>query len=103
MRATMNRLTRIAARLGVAILCAIAGLYLADFGYFRYRLSKNAPGNPLKSEQIQSIYAIPHKDGRAEFVFGPKQTVTCVRSIFPHMGSTPCWYLERNAQRPIQM
>lgn len=99
----MNRLTRIAARLGVAILCAFAALYLADFGYFRYRLSKNTSGDPLRNEQVQPLYAIPHKDGREEYVFGPKQTVTCVRSIFPHMGNTPCWYLERNAQRPIQM
>jgi hypothetical protein len=99
----MNRLIRIAARLGGAILCAVAVLYLADFGYFRYRLSKNTPGDPIKTEKIEPTFAIPHKDGRAEFVFGPEQTVTCARSIFPHMGNPPCWYLERNAQRPIQM
>jgi hypothetical protein len=99
----MSLVTRIAVSAGVAILCAAAALYVGDYIYFRYRLSKKAPGDPLETIEIRATYAIPHKDGRAEFVFGPKETVTCAHSIFPHMGDAPCWYVERTAQKPIQM
>jgi hypothetical protein len=99
----MSLVTRVAIRTAVAILCACATLYLGDYIYFRYRLSKRTPSDPLETMQIRAIYSIPRKDGRAEFVFGPKQTVTCVHAIFPHMGNAPCWYVQRSAQEPIQM
>jgi hypothetical protein len=99
----MSLATRIATWTAVAALCACAVLYLGDYLYFHYRLSRRTSSDPVDTVQIRATYEIPHKDGRAEFVFGPKQTVTCVHSIFPHMGDAPCWYVERSAQAPIQM
>jgi hypothetical protein len=99
----MNRLIRFALRglLGAVFLVAL--IWLGDYLSFRFRLSKGTPGNPIQSVRIQMTYAIPHKDGRAEYVFGEPQMVTCVRSIFPHAGDPPCWYLTKTASKPIQM
>jgi len=97
------RISCIALRAGLAILLLIALVYLGDYISVKYRMHKNIPGDPLEAVQVQRTYAIPHKDGRAEFVFGPRETQTCVHSIFPHLGYTPCWYLNKSAQKPIQM
>jgi hypothetical protein len=99
----MNRFARIALRGLFGILVLVAVLWMADWVSFRYRLSKDKRGNPLETMRIQPTYAIPHKDGRAEYVFGQPHMVTCVRSIFPHGGDPPCWYLRKTASIPIQM
>jgi hypothetical protein len=99
----MNRFGTIALRGLFGILVLVAILWIADWVSFRYRLSKGTPGNPLETVRIEPTYAIPHKDGRAEYVFGKPQMVTCARSIFPHGGDPPCWYLQKTASKPIQM
>ena len=99
----MNRIPKFALRGLLGLLVLIAILWIADYTSFRYRLSKGTPGDPLASIRIQPTYAIPHKDGRAEYVFGEPQMITCARSIFPHAGDPPCWYLQKTAAKPIQM
>lgn len=99
----MNRVSQFAFRGLFGLLVLIALLWIGDFISFRYRLSKATPGDPLTTITVQTTYAIPQKDGRAEYVFGPPQTVTCARSIFPHGGATPCWYLQKTASKPVQM
>ncbi len=99
----MNRLATFALRGLFGALVLVALLWIADFVSFRYRLSKGTPGNPVQTLNIHPTYAIPHKDGRAEYVFGEPQMVTCVRSIFPHGGDPPCWYVRKTASKPIEM
>lgn len=99
----MNRLAQFALRGIFGLLVLIALLWIGDFISFRYRLSKATPGDPLTAMTVQTTYAIPQKDGRAEYVFGLPHPVTCARSIFPHAGATPCWYLRETASRPVPM
>ena len=99
----MTHIPRIVVRSALGILVVIALLYLGDYASVKYRMRKNIPGDPLSTVRVQTIYTIPHKDGRAEYVFGPRETKTCVRSIFPHLGYSPCWYLQRTAQQQIPM
>jgi hypothetical protein len=87
--------------LGALVLAAV--LWIGDFISFRYRLSKGAGDQALETIRVQTTYAIPHKDGRDEYVFGEPEMVTCARSIFPHAGYTPCWYLQKTAAKPVQM
>ncbi|HUJ32202.1 MAG TPA: hypothetical protein VLY23_13040 [Candidatus Acidoferrum sp.] len=96
-------LRKIVFRALAAILASAALLYAGDYVSVRYRLSKNTPGDPLETVQVQRMYAIPHKDGRQEFAFGEPGPETCVHSIFPHLGYPPCWYLKKNAQKPISL
>ncbi len=98
----MNPISQVILRVGLGLLLLLAVLYAGDYVSVKYRMRKNSPGDPLEAVQVQRIYAIPHKDGRAEYVFGPRETQTCVHSIFPHLGYTPCWQLKK-ASQPIQM
>lgn len=123
----MNRIAKIVLRAALALSILIAILYAGDYASIKYRLSRagnavnsgagsaanspstssgssaSAPRGPLDTVQIQRTYQIPHKDGRAEFAFAEPQSVTCVHSIFPHLGYSPCWYLKRHSQQTIPM
>ncbi len=99
----MDRIAKFALRGLFAIVVLVAILWVGDWIWFQYRLSKHTTGDPLQSMRIEPTYAIPHKDGRAEYVFGEPETVACARSIFPHGGDPPCWYLHKTASKPIQM
>ena len=51
----------------------------------------------------------PSESGpRLERVFlqdalNPEQTVTCVHSLFPHNGYSPCWYVKPRINQPIPL
>jgi hypothetical protein len=99
----MNRILKFASRVLLALLILVAIIWIGDYISFHYRLSKGTSGGALQTIRVQSTYAIPHKDGMAEYVFGQPQDVTCARSIFPHAGYTACWYLQKSVAKPIQM
>jgi hypothetical protein len=82
-------------------LLALAGLYAGDFFSARYRI----PGNrqTLGSVQVQTTFAVRLKDGRIEYMLGDTDTETCVRSLFPQLGYTPCWYLSRHPKKRIEI
>jgi hypothetical protein len=56
---------------------------------------------PFGTVQIKSYYAIPQKDRKTEFYLADPVTQTCVHSMFPHLGYSPCWYLERRKVQRI--
>jgi hypothetical protein len=39
---------------------------------------------------------VQQKDGKTEYEEGDPETQTCVNSLFPHLGYSPCWYLRRH-------
>ena len=82
-------------------LLALAGLYAADYLSARYRI----PGNrqTLGSVQVKPLYAVRQKSGRIEYSVGDIETETCVLSLFPHLGYTPCWYLSRHPTKRIEI
>ncbi len=94
---TGSWLGRIARRsfLGGMGLLAIA--YGADYGVFRYRLATGR--QPFGSVTVEHYDAVQHKDGKSELIFNPPVLETCVHSIFPHAGDTPCWFLSRHAEQ----
>jgi hypothetical protein len=90
-------------RVAIAALAAIALVYVGDTLSVWHRMSKHIADDPLTTLTTQPIIEISHKDGRAEIVLGQAQTQTCVRSLFPHSGYSPCWYVARQNQSPIVM
>ena len=89
------------------LLFALAAFtYLTDYAQIHLRASYPRLGSPFDSVNIVRIYAIPLKSGKVEYqldALQPDVTVTCVRSLFPHFGFSPCWYVRRNSQKPIPM
>ena len=61
------------------------------------------PSAAIGVVKVQPFYVIPHKDGKAELVFGDPVNQTCVHSLFPHLGYSTCWYLNRKNQNPTMM
>lgn len=99
----MQRLLTIAKRVLIVAVVSVVILYVCDYVLVRYRMASPKTGNALGSVKIQRTYAIPHKDGKVEFVFGEPETQVCVRSLFPHLGYSPCWYASWRNLKPIPM
>jgi hypothetical protein len=85
----------IAAVLTAASVAVLA--YAGDYAVFRYRLSANR--QPFGQVTVITYYAVGEKGNKVEYIFNPPQAVTCVSSLFPHAGYTPCWYLERHKEQ----
>ncbi|HML16576.1 MAG TPA: hypothetical protein VK419_06105 [Bryobacteraceae bacterium] len=80
---------------------AVAVIYAGDFLSVRFPVPKTR--NPYGNVQIQPYYAIGLKNKKTEYDFDvPPETVTCVRSLFPHFGFDPCWYLARHTVKRIE-
>jgi hypothetical protein len=76
----------------------LAGLaYAADYAVFRYRVAHDR--QPFGQVTVTHYDAVQQKNGKTEFIFDPPQTQTCVNSLFPHAGYTPCWYLQSHTEQ----
>ncbi len=91
-----QRIKRIALRGLVVLSLLIAALYVGDYVVARYRLSR---GYGVDSVNIGHLYAIRQKSGKTEYEDLGTQPQTCVRSLFPHFGYAPCWYLRRHREQ----
>jgi hypothetical protein len=85
----------------VAALALVALVYAGDYLSVRFRIPRGR--NPFGSVTVQVSYSVMKKDGKPDYYFQPPQAETCVRSLFPHLGYTPCWYLNRRKNQQINM
>jgi hypothetical protein len=85
----MKYVTRILAAFAVVLVLVYAGDDLA----VRIPIPKSR--HPLGTVRITSYYAIPQKNRKTEFYLSDPVNQTCVHSLFPHLGYSPCWYLEK--------
>lgn len=99
----MRILELILQRTVLGLLIALLAIYAGDYISVRVRSTSNKPGNPVDTIQLNPLYAIPQKSGKNDYMFGDPQSETCIHSLFPHYGYTPCWYVKRNAARIISM
>ncbi len=86
-------------RILAALVVVLALVYAGDDLAVRIPIPKSR--NPFGTVQIKSYYAIPQKDRKTEFYLADPVTLTCVHSLFPHLGYSPCWYLERKKLQRI--
>jgi hypothetical protein len=96
----------LAKRILVTILVSLALAFCADYFYVRVRMLHPKPADPFESIKALRVLAIPEKNGKTEFEMdaqNPEQTVTCVHSLFPHFGYSPCWYVKPRINQPIPM
>jgi hypothetical protein len=62
-----------------------------------------ARGASLATVKVERYYAIPQKDGKTEFAFIEPETQACVQSLLPHLGYSPCWYVNRHRRKRIDV
>lgn len=84
----------ISAILGLVAVGALA--YLVDYCVFRVRVATNR--SPYGSVTVSHYYAIQQKSGKTKLIFDPPQAESCVNTLLPHGGSSPCWYLSRHTE-----
>ncbi|HEX8816374.1 MAG TPA: hypothetical protein VF753_12810 [Terriglobales bacterium] len=85
-----------------AIGLLVVVIYGLDYVVLRFRGKTQ-----LGSVVVTPAYVIHEKSGpmsdKTEYSFGDPVAQTCVNSIFPHLGYSPCWYLQRNPQQKIEI
>ena len=102
----MTQVSLIVKRGVIALIVFVALVYAGDHMRVRWRMAHPKSGDAFGTVQMERLYAIPQKNGKIEYEFDavqPEVTTPCVHALFPHMGETPCWYLQRNSQKPIPM
>ena len=86
-------------RILLTIFAAMLALYVGDDLSVRYRI----PGNrqPFGVVTVRRFDAIAEKNNKTEHVYEEPTTLTCTRSLFPHFGYQPCWYLSRHTEQRV--
>lgn len=90
---------RLVRRIVLGIVLAAVLVFSADYLILRVRVATNS--NPYGTVTVRPYYAIPQKSKKTELDFEPPQDETCVNSMFPHMGYTPCWYRRTHTQEQL--
>ena len=100
----MSQLSSTFKRAVIGILVAVVAAFIVDYMVLRARMMFPKLGAATGTVQMTRLYAIAEKNGRVEYELDanqPEVTMPCVHSLFPHMGNSPCWYLQQNATKPI--
>ena len=95
-----------AKRVMIGLIVAVGLFYGTDYLYLRFRMLHPKPADPFESLKSLRVLAIPEKNGKTEYqvdALNPEQAVTCVHSLFPHNGYSPCWYVKPRINQPIPM
>lgn len=102
----MARPLLIAKRILIAGVLAALLLYVGDAISVHLRGIHPQPNNPFETITAPRILAIPENNGKISYepdIQQPTQTITCVHSLFPHSGFSPCWRATKQIQQPIPM
>ena len=86
-------------RIFIVAFVLMVALYVGDDLSVRYRIPKSR--QPFSTVTIRRFDAISETNNKTEYVYEDPVAVTCVRSLFPHLGYSPCWYLSRHAEQRI--
>jgi hypothetical protein len=78
-----------------------AVLYAGDYCSLRFQIPGGRP--QFGQVTVNPLYAIHVKSGKIQYEPGQQETDTCVHSLFPHFGNTPCWYLSRHTDKIINI
>jgi hypothetical protein len=93
-------------RMIYALLMMLALTYGFDYASVRRRMSAQKQGDPFDTISYPHLLAIPVKGNKVDYELDantPIETESCVHSIFPHYGYTPCWYVLQRSKSPTPM
>ena len=86
-------------RIAVILVLMLGLAYVIDDLSIRYRIPKSR--QPFDTVAVHRYDAISEKNNKVEFVYEDPVNETCVRSLVPHLGYVPCWYLRRHTEQRI--
>lgn len=82
------------------LLVAVVVLYAGDYGWLRMRAARDR-ATAFDSVLVSVVDQIPQKGNKAEYVPEEARLESCVRSLFPHLGDPPCWYLRQHTLQQV--
>ena len=89
----------------LVVLGFVALVYVVDYVQLRYRIWDGK--QPYGTVTVQVLYAIsekaPQGTNKTEYTSGDARDETCVNSLFPHFGYSPCWYLRRHTEKRVNI
>jgi hypothetical protein len=97
----VKRAKVIATRTLLLVLVLLGASYGGDYIWLRYRLNGANGGTALGAIEVRRYWEIPNKNGKFEYSFDPPFMQTCVHSMFPHLGYSPCWYVDREKLKRV--
>ena len=97
----MQNVGQLLKRIAMVLFVSVAIFYIGEAISVKYRIPSSR--EPLGTVQINKFYAVPQKDGKTSFEPGEPETETCVNSIFPHLGYSPCWYVRRHRNQQVSL
>jgi hypothetical protein len=83
------------------VVALFALLYAGDYAVVRIPIPSSR--NPYGEVTVRPYLDVKLKNGKSDLYFLDPQKKTCVNSLFPHMGYTPCWYLRGHARQRIDI
>lgn len=89
-----RRWKKLAADILLTLFAATLLLWAGDWAVWRIRASH---GGGYDSVQVTELMLTPLKNHRLEADAQGTVNQPCTRSIFPHAGDDPCWWLRRHA------
>lgn len=75
-------------------------VYAGDYLSLRLRIPNR---EPFGTVQVQRYFEVALKNRKTEYMRDEPRPQPCVRSLFPHYGDTPCWYLARHPRQNIKI
>lgn len=97
----LRRLLRLAGWIAVSLVALLCASYLVDLALLQWKF--HGHGKAFDKVTVRRYYAVPHKDGKEEYLEDDPRAQTCVHSLFPHSASPPCWYLTRHREQRVDM
>jgi len=88
-------------RVALVLLGLLAVVYFGDYALVRIPIPKGRA--VYDAVTVRPYYDVGLKSGKSAFYFLDPQKQTCVNSLFPHFGYSPCWYLRRHTQPRVRM
>jgi len=89
-------------RLLSVVLLLAAMVYGGDWLVVRYRIWRNNKDG-FGSVSVTPVYVIHQKSGKTNYQYAQPEDETCVHSLFPHFGYSPCWYVSRHREKQIDI
>lgn len=88
-------------RVALIIVGLLALVYAGDYASVRIPIPKGR--SPYSTVTVRPYYDVGLKSGKSEFYFLDPRKQTCVNSLFPHLGYSPCWYVRKHSRPRIAM
>jgi hypothetical protein len=80
-------------RILYSLILLVAVAYGYDYASVRRRMSAQKSGDPFDVVTYPHLLAIPLKGNKVDYELdaqSPMESESCVHSLFPHYGYTPC-------------